>query len=214
MKKLIGVALLFITPFSVYSNTTETTSKPLVVHTNGLVSSAIISKLSIHEGYDPRYKELKRKYEESQKRIGSLTSLYNEAKHNAENLSSMTNELKDKLSKALLLGDIEQNYYYVTAEHRINEEQAAPLAEIFSAIKDIPKIGIQIIGRADPRGNAEYNRDLSEKRANYIAELAINKGVPTESISAEGMGIVGEEKLNSELYFFDRFSTVRIFIKD
>ena len=46
----------------------------------------------------------------------------------------------------------------------------------------------KIIGHTDSRGSAAYNQKLSEKRANAIKDMLIEKGVPSTRVSSLGKG--------------------------
>jgi outer membrane protein OmpA-like peptidoglycan-associated protein len=58
---------------------------------------------------------------------------------------------------------------------------------------DIKKV--TVLGFTDDRGTAEYNKDLSDKRAHAVARLLTSKfGIPGSIIEAEGKGISREYK--------------------
>jgi len=46
----------------------------------------------------------------------------------------------------------------------------------------------KIVGHTDSRGSAAYNQKLSERRANAIKDMLIEKGVPASRVSAAGKG--------------------------
>ena len=46
----------------------------------------------------------------------------------------------------------------------------------------------KIVGHTDSRGSAAYNQKLSERRANAIKDMLIEKGVPSSRVSAAGEG--------------------------
>jgi len=46
----------------------------------------------------------------------------------------------------------------------------------------------KIVGHTDSRGSAAYNQKLSERRANSIKDMLIEKGVPASRVSAAGEG--------------------------
>ncbi|EDZ63206.1 protein containing OmpA/MotB C-terminal domain [Sulfurimonas gotlandica GD1] len=46
----------------------------------------------------------------------------------------------------------------------------------------------KIIGYTDSKGSANYNQKLSEKRANAIKSMLLEKGVPADRLSSVGMG--------------------------
>ena len=46
----------------------------------------------------------------------------------------------------------------------------------------------KIVGHTDSRGSAKYNQALSEKRANAVKNMLLEKGVPADRLSSEGKG--------------------------
>ena len=46
----------------------------------------------------------------------------------------------------------------------------------------------KIVGHTDSRGSAKYNQTLSEKRANAVKNMLLEKGVPADRLSSEGKG--------------------------
>jgi hypothetical protein len=49
-------------------------------------------------------------------------------------------------------------------------------------------VSLRIEGHADARGNARYNQELSERRANHVMEELIKLGIPAAQIHAVGFG--------------------------
>jgi hypothetical protein len=49
-------------------------------------------------------------------------------------------------------------------------------------------VSLRIEGHADARGNARYNQELSERRANHVMEELIKLGIPASQIHAVGFG--------------------------
>jgi outer membrane protein OmpA-like peptidoglycan-associated protein len=58
------------------------------------------------------------------------------------------------------------------------------LDDVATCLKDGPLKGeaITLVGRADPRGTAEYNQDLAESRAAAARNYLAQKGVPNEQM--------------------------------
>jgi len=46
----------------------------------------------------------------------------------------------------------------------------------------------KIVGYTDSRGSEKYNQNLSEKRANTVKDMLVERGVPSDRLSAEGKG--------------------------
>ena len=56
-------------------------------------------------------------------------------------------------------------------------------------LKTYPDIRLEISGHTDNRGKADFNRDLSQKRAESVRDYLASKGVATERIVAVGYGM-------------------------
>ncbi|NIG62981.1 MAG: porin OmpA [Serratia symbiotica] len=64
------------------------------------------------------------------------------------------------------------------------------LEQLYTQLSSIdPKYGsIIVIGYTDAVGSEQYNDKLSEKRAQCVIDFLISKGIPSDKISARGMG--------------------------
>ena len=70
----------------------------------------------------------------------------------------------------------------------INQQSAQELDRIFELLEKYPDIHIELKGRADSRGNPDYNLQLSEKRAHSVAGYLVSKGIDTERITMKAVG--------------------------
>ena len=57
-------------------------------------------------------------------------------------------------------------------------------------MKNSPNVVVEIAGYTDNTGHVEYNKQLSQRRANAVKNYLVEHGVETERITAEGYGIV------------------------
>ena len=55
-------------------------------------------------------------------------------------------------------------------------------------LTDYPDTRIEISGHTDNVGKDEYNKELSQKRADAVKEYFVNKGIRTERLTAIGYG--------------------------
>ena len=62
------------------------------------------------------------------------------------------------------------------------------LEDILKLIKSIPAGTIAIEGHTDSKGSASYNRELSLRRANAVAEWLTAHGVNKSRLSVKGLG--------------------------
>lgn len=53
-----------------------------------------------------------------------------------------------------------------------------------------PTLVVEVAGHTDDRGNAEYNRGLSERRAKTVRDYLVNKGAAEDNLSWRGYGEV------------------------
>jgi outer membrane protein OmpA-like peptidoglycan-associated protein len=71
----------------------------------------------------------------------------------------------------------------------IKPESQPTLAEIAALLKSKPELRLKVIGHTDNQGTANYNLDLSRRRAaNVVAALSRDFGISPERLSAEGAG--------------------------
>lgn len=63
------------------------------------------------------------------------------------------------------------------------------LDEAVAVLKKNPSLKIEIQGHTDSVGNTEYNRALSERRANSVMEYFVDKGIERERLSTIGYGV-------------------------
>ncbi len=60
--------------------------------------------------------------------------------------------------------------------------------KIVSQMKAYPNATFEIAGYADPRGGTEFNAELSDKRAEYVAKRLIDRGIPKSKLIIKGYG--------------------------
>jgi outer membrane protein OmpA-like peptidoglycan-associated protein len=62
------------------------------------------------------------------------------------------------------------------------------MASLADSLRQYPNSTVQIIGHTDSDGDAAYNQQLSERRANAVASVLLNQGVPSSRVRAFGRG--------------------------
>jgi OOP family OmpA-OmpF porin len=55
-------------------------------------------------------------------------------------------------------------------------------------LQDYPDVGLEISGHTDNRGKADYNRDLSQRRADAVKTYFVTRGVASERLQSIGYG--------------------------
>lgn len=68
--------------------------------------------------------------------------------------------------------------------------QAYPiLEEVVAVLKRNPSVKVEIQGHTDSVGTAQYNRGLSERRANAVMKYLVKKGIASNRLTALGYGL-------------------------
>lgn len=70
----------------------------------------------------------------------------------------------------------------------IRKESKVVLGRVITLMKKYPEMVIEIGSHTDCRGNAKFNEDLSQKRANSTREFIIESGINAERVMAKGYG--------------------------
>ncbi len=56
-------------------------------------------------------------------------------------------------------------------------------------LKEYPEIKLEVQGHTDNRGKADYNRDLSQRRAESVRSYLVSRGIAPERVTAVGYGL-------------------------
>lgn len=87
--------------------------------------------------------------------------------------------------KKIVVSDL--NFASNSAE--LNAESRKILKKVASRIMANPTIEyVTVNGYTDDRGDAAYNKDLSERRAKSVADYLVSQGLSSDKVSSNGMG--------------------------
>lgn len=78
--------------------------------------------------------------------------------------------------------------YYDFDKADIRPDAALELDKIVGFMRANPNLKIQLLSHTDSRGTAEYNQQLSERRALAAVQYIVNKGISQSNITAVGKG--------------------------
>ncbi len=81
-----------------------------------------------------------------------------------------------------------QNLYYEFNKADVKPESAKALRDLLNLLVDNPKIVVELGSHTDSKGTPEYNRTLSQKRAETVVKFLIKKGVDPKRVVAKGYG--------------------------
>lgn len=85
---------------------------------------------------------------------------------------------------------IKQTIYFDFNKASIRPISYALLNEVAQALRDNATIRVRVEGHTDSRGNANYNLQLSQNRAESVRNYLIGQGIPAERMEAKGFGKV------------------------
>jgi len=91
---------------------------------------------------------------------------------------------KKELAKSILVETI----YYKVNEWQVNPSVATVLDDIVLLLNNNLGISIELSSHTDSQGSAEYNQNLSRKRADAAVAYIVNRGISSDRISARGYG--------------------------
>lgn len=79
--------------------------------------------------------------------------------------------------------------YFDYDKSNIRKDAAVELAKVIAVLKEYPKMKIDVRSHTDSRGNDEYNKILSNKRANSTIKYIVKKGgIASDRLTGEGYG--------------------------
>lgn len=183
------------------------------VTSENALGAYVVTRLQNELSKMTKERELQEKVLILSNKNADLNAIYARASEEIQERDSELESLKKELERQLSLGSIHQNYYYKTGESAIFNDQLEKLTESLSILGENPNVIIEIIGRADPRGNAEFNKKLAQKRIDFVKDIAVENGFSPERVVTKNMGEVGGKHSDKEMYFFQRYLSVEIKLK-
>ncbi|THH35297.1 OmpA family protein [Aliishimia ponticola] len=87
-----------------------------------------------------------------------------------------------------LIVTLPQDILFTTDSFAVRPDLTRDLQAVAGNLQAYPDSTIQIIGHTDSDGDASYNQGLSERRANAVADVLRNAGVPFSRIQTYGRG--------------------------
>jgi outer membrane protein OmpA-like peptidoglycan-associated protein len=84
--------------------------------------------------------------------------------------------------------ELKQTVYFETRRAQIKRASFALLNDVAQALKDNPKIHLEIQGHTDSQGSDAVNFKLSQRRAEAVRLYLIKKGVTSDRMIAQGYG--------------------------
>lgn len=113
---------------------------------------------------------------------------------------------------ALLQAGIEMDLLFRTDEHTLAETTGTRLTQLAQSLASMPDVYVRVDGFADERGDAEYNRKLSVRRAEHVMHVLLANGVPANRITVNAHGESPAADENIDSYAFERKVSLTLYV--
>lgn len=103
-----------------------------------------------------------------------------------------TRTIQLELGADLKRCDVEDPHFFY--DKSVVRPQAVPEMKRLAAClmtEPFSDVRVRLVGRADPRGSTSYNQDLSRRRAEYVKDMLIDYGVPSDRVEVAARGESG-----------------------
>lgn len=99
--------------------------------------------------------------------------------------------------------------FFPTESAELDEQDTDVLEQIAGCLKGTEEVeDITVTGNTDPRGTAEYNQELAEKRAQSVADYLKKQGVADDSFEIYARGEEGMIEDSPRLWPLQRSAVV------
>ena len=157
-------------------------------------STLLYNQAAIEDGKLMRTEvQMQMRESEAEKLAGKAAQLEQEVLEREQQLEQQLaelQELKDLNAKnsdrgmVLTLGDV----LFDTNESTLKPDATANLMQVAAFLDKYPERQLVIEGHTDNTGDAEYNMDLSTRRAMSVKSMLASQGIAANRITARGMG--------------------------
>lgn len=122
-----------------------------------------------------------------------LLALNDDLKLSVAKVDSLSHQLGDAQQslatvQQLALNQLAFNLPFRTGAFTLTEENQQLVAKLASLIKKHPNLQIKLAGYADPRGDSDYNYQLTVDRVNAVAEVLKQAGIDGQRITMAPYG--------------------------
>jgi len=110
-----------------------------------------------------------------------------EANRLADELNALEGELEAEQTNrglVLTLGDV----LFDTGGAELKEGAEVSINRLAAFLNENPERRLLIEGHTDSRGTDDFNKELSAKRADAVAEALVERGIPSERLRSVGLG--------------------------
>jgi outer membrane protein OmpA-like peptidoglycan-associated protein len=129
------------------------------------------------------------------------------------NLERLQRESRPEMLSLLQAG-IEMDLLFRTDEHVLAASTESRLQQLAAKLATMPDVFVQLDGYADERGAAEYNRNLSVRRAGHVRDVLLANGVPDARISVKAHGESQATDASADSFALERRVSLTLYIEN
>ncbi|MDH4049106.1 MAG: DUF456 family protein [Gammaproteobacteria bacterium] len=143
----------------------------------------------------------------------TVGQLQNERQKTDSELTRLRAIAKPELLSLLQTG-IEMDLLFRTDEYVLSDTTGTRLQQLAMTLATMPDVRVQLDGFADERGDAEYNRNLSVRRADHVRDVLIGAGVTPSRIKVEAHGESPAIDSRIDSYALERRVSLTLYVED
>lgn len=147
--------------------------------------------------------------DESKNEVARLNRSLFETRSDLDRLSA---EASDLLLERAAFEGLQMEVMYQTGDSVLTGSAAARLAGLGELLQKLPDMTVRLDGYADPRGDEDFNDELSRERAESVRDALIDAGIEMDRIAVYAHGESGAvaDSNNPDAFALDRKVRVRL----
>ena len=169
--------------------------RPLLVGALGIVAVGLSGCVTNEkfEAHVAEFNALSEKVSGIDSRVSALDGRVGQVASAAQAAQARADEAYTLADGKFLMTEVSsESVLFNTGSSKLTDEAKATLTALVEKLKtDNKNVYLTIIGHADPRGGAKYNRNLGRERAGVVGRFLVDAGVPGNKVQA---GSWGEDK--------------------
>lgn len=161
-----------------------------------------------------------RRNEDVETLSGNLRTSRDRVKQLEKEVTVLGNDLREIQTLArpellsLMRAGIEMDLLFRTDEHVLSDTTGERLKAMAATLASMQDVHIKLDGFADERGDAEYNRKLSQRRAEYVRNVLVANGIPAKRIQITAHGESKSLDDSVDSYALERKVSLTLFVDE
>ena len=115
---------------------------------------------------------------------------------------------------SLMQAGIAMDLLFRTDEDTLSDETGSKLQQFATTLASMQDVQIRLDGFADERGDADYNQQLSERRAQHVRDTLVANGIPESRIQVNGHGETPAVDQNIDSFALDRKVSLTLYVDE